>query len=56
LQWEQLGKSKDKVPMLTAAIAVTKAAMGHKIAGKSSTREMVQMVIKQPLAQAAVTN
>jgi hypothetical protein len=56
LQWEQLGKSKDKVPMLTAAIAVTKAAMGHKIAGQSSTREMVQMVIKQPLAQAAVTN
>jgi hypothetical protein len=55
LAWEQIGKSRDKVPMFSQLIEVTKMSMGRKIAGQPSTRDLVQAIIKQPLVQVAVS-
>jgi hypothetical protein len=49
--WEQLGKTKDKVPMLKSLLEITKMSMGHKKQGELSTREIVKAIILAPLAQ-----
>jgi len=56
MSWEQLGKTKDKVPMLKSLLEITKMSMGHKKTGQLSTREVVKAIITQPDVQSAASS
>src|SRR5262249_42153349 len=49
--WEQLGKTKDRVPMLKSLLEITKMSMGHKKKGQLSTRELVKAIFDAPVDQ-----